>query len=64
MTDDEGVRQLGSSLFDMLVGVTVLLAIPAAVLHPEPLVVAVAVAAVLLLAGRLITERRSQAKRA
>lgn len=57
------MRQLSSSIFDCLVGVTFLLAIPAALMHPQPLIIAVAVAATLLLAGRLIIERRSQGKR-
>jgi hypothetical protein len=59
-----GVRQLSSSIFDCLVGITVVLAIPAALMHPRPGVIAVAVTAVVLLAGRLVIERRSQARRA
>jgi hypothetical protein len=57
------VRQLSSSLFDAVVGVTVLLAIPAAVLHPRPGVLAVAVIASLLLAGRVLIERSNQRAR-
>lgn len=64
MADDQGVRQLSSSIFDCVVGVTMLLAIPAAVLSPQPAIIAIAVAATLLLAGRLIVERRTQARRA
>jgi hypothetical protein len=58
------VRQLFSSIFDCLVGVCVVLGIPAAVLHPTPAMITVAVTASLLLAGRLIIERRTQVKRA
>lgn len=54
------MRQLSSSLFDAVVGVTVLLAIPAAILHPKPVVIAIAVTAVVLLAGRLVVERATQ----
>lgn len=64
MADDQGVRQLSSSIFDCIVGVSMLLAIPAAVLNPQPAIIAIAVAATLLLAGRLIIERRTQTRRA
>lgn len=64
MVDDQGVRQLSSSIFDCVVGVAMLLAIPAAVLNPQPVIIAVAAAATLLLAGRLIIERRTQTRRA
>jgi hypothetical protein len=58
------VRQLSSSIFDCVVGVAVVLMIPAALLHPQPVIIAVAAAATVLLAGRLIIERRTQGRRA
>lgn len=51
------MRQLASSIFDAVLAVTLLLGIPAAALHPMPATIAVAVAAVLLLGGRLVIER-------
>lgn len=50
-------------MFDAVTAVTFLVGVPAAALHPEPAVIAVATAATLLLAGRLLLER-TQVKRA
>lgn len=58
------MRQLASSIFDCLVGVAFVLGIPAALISPRPGVIAVAVTATLLLAGRLVIERRTQGRRA
>jgi hypothetical protein len=61
--EDLPVRQLGSSVFDALVAVLVIVGVPAAAINREPWVVAVAAAAVLLLVGRIVIER-TRAKRA
>jgi len=52
------MRQLGSSAFDAFVAVMVLVGVPAAAINREPVVIAVAVVAVVVLAARITVERR------
>jgi hypothetical protein len=51
------MRQLGSSVFDALVAVLVIVAVPAAAINREPWLIAVAGVALALLAGRIAIER-------
>lgn len=51
------MRQLGSSVFDALVAVLVIVAVPAAAINRDTWLVVLAAVALALLAGRIVVER-------